>query len=84
MPVPVTISADGDSWRAELADDGGKRIVVFFCLTTDQRPYRVACMDSGWYPDAESLENVPEEQVKALFRSSGSMGVRLDFPAYGR
>lgn len=71
-------------WRAELADEGGERVVVFFCQSTDQRPYRVVRMDPDRDGGSEALEEMPEEELRELFEASRSMGIPRDYPTYGR
>ena len=44
--MSARIKADGDTWKAQLGEEGGGRVVLFFCTTTDQRPYRVVEIDA--------------------------------------
>lgn len=80
----MRIKAEGDVWRAELAEEGGERVVVFFCQSTDQRPYRVVRVDPDRYGGSEALEETPEEELRRLFETSRSMGIPRDYPTYGR
>lgn len=80
--VSARIKADGDTWRAELAADGDDWIVVFFCTTTDQRPYRVVQVADDRYPD-DTFESVSDEDLQSLFEASRSMGAPKDYPTYG-
>ena len=77
------IKADGATWRAEVADEGGERLVLFFCVSTDQRPYRVVRADIGGPAGSEPLEEMPEAALRALFDASRSMGIPQDYPTYG-
>lgn len=79
--MSARIKAAGDSWRAELAQEGQDQIVVFFCTTTDQRPYRVVQVERDG--NGLDLESISEESLRALFDASGSMGVPKEYPKYG-
>ena len=82
--MSTSIKADGDTWRAELGDEGsGGRVVVFFCATTDQRPYRVVEIEAGQYTGETGLDEASAEEVQALFDASRSMGAPKDYPTYG-
>lgn len=73
------IRADGDRWSARLArgpSPGEPQVVLFFCLTTDQRPYRVVEVPRERIPDDDALLALPAAELEELFESSGSM----DFP----
>ena len=79
--MSATIRADGDTWRAELGGDGASRTLVFFCDSTDQRPYRVVPVGA----DSEVPEDVGQlspDQLKDLFDRSRSMGAPTDYPTY--
>lgn len=80
----MRIKAEGDVWRAELADEGGERVVVFFCQSTDQRPYRVVRLDPDRYGGNEAPEEMSEEELQSLFEASRSMGIPRDYPTYSR
>lgn len=82
--VSMRIKAEGDVWRAELADEGGERVVVFFCQSTDQRPYRVVRLDPDRYGGNEAPEEMSEEELRSLFEASRSMGIPRDYPTYSR
>lgn len=74
-----TIRADGDRWSARLArtpSSGDVQAVLFFCVTTDQRPYRVVEVPRELLPDDAALETASAEDLRALFAESRSM----DFP----
>lgn len=80
----MRIKAEGDVWRAELADEGGERVVVFFCQSTDQRPYRVVRLDPERYGGGDAPEEISEEELQSLFEASRSMGIPRDYPTYSR
>jgi len=84
----MRIKAEGDVWRAELAEENGERVVVFFCQSTDQRPYRVVRLDPDRYGGSEAPEEIPEEmpeeELRDLFEASRSMGIPRDYPTYSR
>jgi len=82
--VSTRIKAEGDVWRAELADEGGERVVVFFCQSTDQRPYRVVRLDPDRHSGSEALEEMSDEELQRLFEASRSMGIPRDYPTYSR
>lgn len=72
-----TIRADEDRWSVRLAKESpepGKRAVIFFCQTTDQRPYRVATVDESRVSSSEELEGLSEHEIRELFGSAQSMG----------
>jgi len=79
--VSVTIKADGDTWRGRLGGSGDSRVVVFFCVTTDQRPYRVVPVGGGVASEAD-LEGLGGAEVEGLFARSRSMGAPTDYPTY--
>lgn len=75
------IKADGDTWVVrvgERREAPGVTTVLFFCKTTDQRPYRVAEVPDDRVADASDLEALSEREILELFRSSGSMGVAAE------
>ncbi len=78
----MRIKAQGDTWRAEIAEEGGERVVVFFCTSTDQRPYRVVRVDADQYAGSD-FEDITEEALEALFEASRSMGIPREYPSYG-
>lgn len=80
----MRIKAEGDVWRAELAEEAGERVVVFFCQSTDQRPYRVVRLDADRSGGSEALEELSEEELQDLFEASRSMGIPRDYPTYRR
>jgi len=71
------IEADGDTWIVrvgERREAPGITTVVFFCETTDQRPYRVTEVPDDRVADADDLEALSERELTELFRDSGSLG----------
>lgn len=73
------IKADGDRWRVRLGEDRphpGVRVVLFFCETTDQRPYRVVEIPEDRFGSQADLERLSDAGLLELYRASGS----LDFP----
>lgn len=81
--MSTRIKADGATWRAEFAEEGGERLVLFFCTSSDQRPYRVVRAQAVASTGGGDLEAMPEEELKALFAASRSMGIPQDYPTYG-
>lgn len=72
-----TIESDEDTWEARLGEDvpeEGKRAVLFFCRTTDQRPYRVAVVEEGRVAGDPELLDLSEREIRELFEASQSMG----------
>lgn len=73
------IRADGDRWAVRLSDrSSGEDVsaLVFFCRTTDQRPYRVVEVSRDRLADESDLEAFSEKELRNLFDASRSM----DFP----
>ncbi|WP_419948071.1 hypothetical protein [Candidatus Palauibacter sp.] len=81
--MSTRIKADGATWRATLAEEGGEHLVVFFCTSSDQRPYRVVRVDADRYAGSGAFDEIPEEELRALFAASRSMGIPEDYPTYG-
>ncbi|MFO7587128.1 MAG: hypothetical protein R6X22_03555 [Gemmatimonadota bacterium] len=74
------LKADGDTWRAELgakATEDGRRALVFFCASNDQRPYRVVEVSGTEMPDADALARLGSAEIEGLFDRSVSMGTRV-------
>lgn len=78
-----TLKADGDTWRVRFGGTEDEPVVLFFCETTDQRPYRVARVAPGRFSGDEDLERLSEDDLRVLFQSSGSLGVPTEYPSYG-
>jgi hypothetical protein len=73
------IKTDGDRWKVRLGEDRprpGVRVVLFFCESNGQRPYRVAEVPANSYTSQDDLEKLTTEQLQELYRASHS----LDFP----
>lgn len=76
-----TIKADGDLWRVRLGQDRphpGVRVVLFFCETTDQRPYRVVEVPESRFTSQTDLERLSDKDLLELYRQS----VSLDYPHF--
>lgn len=74
-----TIKADGDRWRVRLGEDRphvGVRVVLFFCETTNQRPYRVVEVPESRFTSQTDLERLSDRELLELYRGS----VSLDYP----
>lgn len=77
------IKADGDRWAARLSETPPSpdvQAVVFFCVSTGQRPYRVVEVSREALPDEKALEGLSREKLEELFRDSRSMGFPHSFP----
>lgn len=75
------IEADGDTWVVrvgERREAPGVTTVLFFCETTDQRPYRVAEVPDDRVAGADDLEALSDRELTELFRDSGSMGAAAE------
>jgi hypothetical protein len=79
--VSATIKAGGDTWRAEVENEEGDATIVFFCETTDQRPYRV--VRAGRPMSDGDLAALSEGDLRGLFDRSRSMGAPIEYPTYG-
>lgn len=80
-----TIRADGDRWAVRIGERPPApdlQQVLFFCRTTDQRPYRVVEVPADQVPDAEALEALSGDQLQELFRASRSMDFPRSYPSY--
>ena len=79
--MTTTIKAGGDTWRAESSGEGSTRVVMFYCESTNQRPYRVLAVGEG-ADVPNDLDALSSEQLKDLFDRSGSMGAPTGYPTY--
>ena len=80
------IRAGGDTWSVRLAERpaaDGSRVVLFFCVTTDQRPYRVVEVPRERIADEAALERLSDDELGELFAESKSMGFPRDYHRYG-
>lgn len=71
------IRADGDVWRTQLSAHpprAGVQAILFFCVTTRQRPYRVVEVPSERVAGPEDLEALTESELGELFARSRSLG----------
>ena len=80
--MSAKIKADEDTWRAELVEDATGPIIIFFCTTTNQRPYRVVEIESARAESGLDLQDFSEKELRALFDASRSMGAPKDYPRY--
>lgn len=79
------VRADGDTWAVRLGERAPapeRRLVLFFCETTDQRPYRVVDVPAERIPDADALASLDEGALRELFAASSSMGTPRSYPTY--
>jgi hypothetical protein len=79
------IKAEGDTWTVRLGDpdpDTTTRPVLFFCSTTDQRPYRVVEVPADRFADSADLEKLDDAELAVLYGESRSMGVLREYPTY--
>ena len=77
-----TLKADGDTWRVRLGGTEPEPVVLFFCVTTDQRPYRVVRVAQGRF-SGDDLDQPSEDDLRALFQGSTSLGAPVEYPSYG-
>jgi len=80
-----TIRAAGDTWEVRLGERppaSGRQLVMFFCTSTSQRPYRVADVSRDAVPDADALSRLRARELRALFDTSLSMDVPRGYPTY--
>lgn len=83
--MSAQIRADGDTWTARLGErqpGAVTRPVLFFCTTTDQRPYRVVEVPADRFGGNDDLEELAEEELRNLFAGSRSMGFPREYPKY--
>jgi hypothetical protein len=74
--------ADGDAWSVRLGEASereGFRTLLFFCVTTNQRPYRVVEVPENRLADQEAVNELDDGALEELFRTSRSMGYPPDF-----
>lgn len=77
-----TIRIDGDRWKVRLSQERprpGMTGVVFFPVTTDQRPYRVVEVDEDRVAGPEDLEALSERELQELYREASSMGFPQEY-----
>ena len=72
------IRIDGDRWRVKLGEErprSGRRAILFFPVTSDQRPFRVVEVEVDRVPGPDALEALSERELLRLYRESSSLGV---------
>ncbi|MFQ5678169.1 MAG: hypothetical protein ACE5HP_01760 [Gemmatimonadota bacterium] len=77
------IRADGDTWVVRLGErppSPDRQVVLFFCRSTDQRPYRVVEVERGDLPDEAALNRLSRRELEILFEGSRSMDFPRSFP----
>ncbi len=79
--MTTTIKADNDTWRPQLGGPGrpGFRVVVFFCASNGQRPYRVTEVPEDRFGSQDDLDRLPEDEIRKLFGNTTSMGAPQTF-----
>lgn len=73
----IRIRIDGDRWKIRMSRERagpGRKAVVFFPETTDQRPYRVVEVPADRVASTEELEALSERELEELFHEARSMG----------
>lgn len=72
------IKADGDRWRVRLGEDRpspGVRVVLFFCASTSQRPYRVVEVPEDRFVSQQDLDRLSSSDLAELYQQSTSLSV---------
>lgn len=80
-----SIKADGDTWTVRVGErppSPDVRHLLFFCRTTDQRPYRVVEVSADRVADGEALDRLSDDELRELFAASRSMDYPRSWPAY--
>lgn len=75
--MATEIRVDGDRWKVRLSRERPQRgllAVLFFPITSDQRPYRVIEVSEDDFEDQATLESMSEDRLRELFDASSSMG----------
>lgn len=76
------IRADGDTWSVRLGEREereGFRTLLFFCVTTNQRPYRVVEVPVDQVAGQADLARLDDSSLRELFGASRSMGYPLGY-----
>lgn len=71
------IRIDGDRWKVRLSrqrSGPGRRAVVFFPVTSDQRPYRVVEVDEDRISGDDPLGALSDQELRAMYHEGSSMG----------
>jgi hypothetical protein len=77
MTAPRKLKAEGDTWIVRLgerAEREGFRTLLFFCVTTNQRPYRVIEVPEERLRGPDDLQALDEAAITELFSASCSLG----------
>lgn len=75
----------GQTWTVRIGEDPPSpdvQLLVFFCLTSGQRPYRVVQVARDRIPDQAMLDRMPADDLGDLFEASGSMDFPRGYPTY--
>lgn len=75
--MAIAIKAAGDTWEVRLGERprDGFHTVLFFCTTTNQRPYRVCEVPADSF--SGGLDGLTDADLQDLFALSGSLGARI-------
>ena len=79
------ITASGDTWTVRLGTEPtgpDVQVVMFFCATTSQRPYRVVEVPKDELAGPDEFAGLSESDLQSLFEASRSMGFPPEFPTY--
>ncbi len=80
-----SIKADGDTWTVRVGErppSPDVRHVLFFCRTTDQRPYRVVEVPADRVADGDAVDRLSDDDLRELFAASRSMDYPRSYPVY--
>ncbi|MDT8436477.1 MAG: hypothetical protein RRA92_06945 [Gemmatimonadota bacterium] len=75
--MPKILKVDGDTWLPRVGAEpgpGGGRLLLFFCRSNDQRPYRVVELPPGRLDGEDDIDGLGTEELRELFARSTSMG----------
>jgi len=72
--MSTRIKADGDTWRPVLDKSAERRLLLFFCASNGQRPYRVVAAGDNLKTD-EDVAGLSAAELLAMFNKSESMNV---------
>jgi len=79
------ITMAGDTWTVRLGSEPtgpDVQVVMFFCVTTGQRPYRVVEVPKEELAGPDEFANLGAADMETLFEASQSMGFPPQFPTY--
>ncbi len=74
--MSTRIKADGDTWRPVLDKSPERRLLLFFCASNGQRPYRVVAAGDNLKTD-EDVAGLSAAELLAMFNKSESMNVSV-------